>query len=160
MFSTVSLHLLNSVYALFEIFLTNTPPSPWLLLLPLELMLAGYLGVAYITHATQGWYRMSESTHHSILSYTLLAYSFLNPANKSAGALAGYIVGVAAGGAFVFVVVKYLMVLRQWIAIRTGRLYIHGEETMASGAEKARASSPESLSDWQAVEAPKNDSAV
>lgn len=51
------MHILNAAYALFEIFFTNTPVLPWLLLVPGIVMLGGYLGVAYITHITQGLYR-------------------------------------------------------------------------------------------------------
>ena len=55
----ISVHALNIVFALFEILLTNSPPAPWLTL-PFGLFfLAGYLGIAYITHATQGFYCLS-----------------------------------------------------------------------------------------------------
>jgi hypothetical protein len=49
-------HLLNSVFALFEILLTNTPASAWILLPPGLLLLIGYVGVVYVTFATQGFY--------------------------------------------------------------------------------------------------------
>jgi len=49
---------MNSGFALFEIILTNTGPSPWSHITPGFLLLACYLGVAYITHATQGFYSM------------------------------------------------------------------------------------------------------
>lgn len=52
----ISQHAMNSAYALFEITLTNAGPSPWLHLPLCIFMLACYLGVAYITHATQGFY--------------------------------------------------------------------------------------------------------
>lgn len=50
------MHIFNTVFALTEIFMTNSPPAPWLTLAFGILFLAGYLGVAYITHATQGFY--------------------------------------------------------------------------------------------------------
>lgn len=54
--SNISQHALNTGFALFEILFTHSGPSPWRHLIPLILILAGYLGVAYITHATQGYY--------------------------------------------------------------------------------------------------------
>ena len=54
----------------------------------LILLLAAYLGLAYITYATQGFY----------------TYGFLDPDN-GAGQLAGYIVGIAASCIILFVVV-------------------------------------------------------
>ncbi|KAJ7484112.1 hypothetical protein FB451DRAFT_1392685 [Mycena latifolia] len=54
--SNTSLHVLNSAFALLELLMTNAPPAP-LLALPVQiLLLAGYLGVAYITKARQGLY--------------------------------------------------------------------------------------------------------
>jgi hypothetical protein len=53
----VSIHALNSAFALFEVFLTHAGPQPWLHTPFLVLLLGGYLGIAYITHATQGFYR-------------------------------------------------------------------------------------------------------
>ena len=54
--SNISVHALNTVFALFEIIFTNSPPAPWLALPVCILFLIGYLGVAYLTHATQGIY--------------------------------------------------------------------------------------------------------
>ncbi|KAJ7437938.1 hypothetical protein FB451DRAFT_1304720, partial [Mycena latifolia] len=55
--SNASLHALNSAFALLELLLTNVPPVP-LLALPVQiLLLAGYLGVAYVTKPSQGFYR-------------------------------------------------------------------------------------------------------
>ena len=52
----ISVQALNTVFALFEIGFTNSPPVPWLTLPVCILVLAAYLGIAYITHATQGFY--------------------------------------------------------------------------------------------------------
>lgn len=54
--SNISEHALNSAFALFEILLTNVAPMPWIHIPFLIVLLAGYLGVAYITFATQGFY--------------------------------------------------------------------------------------------------------
>jgi hypothetical protein len=54
--SNVSQHAMNSCFALFEILLTNAGPSPWSHITPGLVLFACYLGVAYITHVTQGFY--------------------------------------------------------------------------------------------------------
>lgn len=56
----ISEHAMNTGYALFEITLTNAGPSPWWHLPICVVVLACYLGVAYITHATQGFYSASS----------------------------------------------------------------------------------------------------
>ncbi|KAJ7190278.1 hypothetical protein GGX14DRAFT_546917 [Mycena pura] len=105
--SNITLHAMNSAFALFELLLTNAPPAPWLAL-PIHIaLLGGYLGVAYITHATQGFY----------------TYAFLDPANGGSGALlAAYIVGIGAGACAVFLLARGAVVLRQRAAVRAGNL--------------------------------------
>ncbi|KAH8925210.1 hypothetical protein BT69DRAFT_1240281 [Atractiella rhizophila] len=103
--SNVSLHILNSVQAAFEVIFTRTPQPEWLHIPFLIVMLAGYLGVAYITHETQGFY----------------VYDFLNPDN-GAGELAGYIVGIAAASAVLLTVCKGIIYARmRWIEKSVGR---------------------------------------
>jgi hypothetical protein len=63
-------------------------PSSWVRFLMHRLNIAGYLGVAYITRATQGIY----------------VYSFLNP-NKGA-IVAAYIFGIFAGAIIIFSIVN------------------------------------------------------
>ena len=82
--------------ALLEIFLPATNTPPWLHVAFLILILAAYLGLAYVTFATQGFY----------------TYAFLNPDN-GAGRLAAYIVGIAAGCAVVFLIVWCLVWVRR-----------------------------------------------
>ncbi|KAJ7155070.1 hypothetical protein C8R46DRAFT_960198 [Mycena filopes] len=74
----ISVHALNSLFALIELLLTNAPPAPWLFIPVHILLLAAYLGVAYLTHAEQGFY----------------PYSFLAP-SSGPGILAAYILGSA-----------------------------------------------------------------
>ncbi|KAJ2916891.1 hypothetical protein MD484_g3492, partial [Candolleomyces efflorescens] len=95
-YSNVSKHALNSVFALFEVLLTNAGPLPWLDLPVTIVLLGGYLGVAYITHATQGFY----------------PYSFLDPKRQGAK-LAAYIIGIAVGQVVVFVAVWGIIKLRE-----------------------------------------------
>jgi hypothetical protein len=102
--SNISRHALNTVFALFEILLTNAEPLPWIHLPFLVVMLGGYLGVAYITHATQGFY----------------SYSFLDPA-KGRGRLAIYVVGIALAECILFVAVRGVCILRQRLIARRAR---------------------------------------
>lgn len=95
-FRNVSRHATNSAAALFEIIVPATNPPPWLHIPFLVIILAMYLGLAYVTHVTQGFY----------------PYSFLDPTN-GAGQLAGYIVGIAAASAIIFVIVWFLIWLRR-----------------------------------------------
>ncbi|KAH0826354.1 hypothetical protein J3R83DRAFT_5314 [Lanmaoa asiatica] len=106
--SNISQHAMNTGFALFEILFTHCGPSPWSHLVLLILILAGYLGVAYITHATQGIY----------------TYSFLDP-TKEQGLLAAYIIGIAVGCCVVFSVVKGVCLLRRRISFLYGRFEDH-----------------------------------
>lgn len=54
----VSFHILNSVYALFEVFATNIAPMPWMALPVMLVIVLMYTAYAYIVHAVQGFYRM------------------------------------------------------------------------------------------------------
>jgi len=111
--SNISKHALNSVFALFEIIFTNVEPIPWIDLGPCVVMLGCYLGVAYITHATQGFY----------------TYAFLDP-EKKGKMLAGYIIGIAIAECIIFAIVKGLMVLRsRFVRKRADRETILHHET-------------------------------
>ncbi|KAF9218881.1 hypothetical protein BS17DRAFT_475351 [Gyrodon lividus] len=101
--SNISQHAMNSGFALFEILLTHTRPSPWSHLIPVFLLLACYLGLAYITYATQGFY----------------TYGFLDP-SKEHGLLAAYIIGIAIGYCVVFTIVKGICLLRCRLHSRYG----------------------------------------
>lgn len=96
--SNVSQHLLNSVFALFEIVIPRTNPMPLIHMVWLVLILALYLAVAYITKANWGFY----------------TYSFLN-AEKQHGLVAAYVFGIAVGALIVFGVVYGLVALRKWV---------------------------------------------
>ena len=60
--------MMNTCFTVFEILFTHSGLDPWMHLIPLLVILACYLGVAYITHATQGFYstfpRPSAMTEH------------------------------------------------------------------------------------------------
>ncbi|KAF8703092.1 hypothetical protein AX14_014205 [Amanita brunnescens Koide BX004] len=136
--SNISLHALNTAFALFEISLTNVPRPPWIYL-PLNIvLLACYLGVAYITSGTQHFY----------------TYEFLDP-KREGPVLAGYIVGIAVGECIVYALVYLAVVLRQKAARR------HSFEPQSAGGDsdddKERVKSgaaEEAMDEWQEVSKP------
>ncbi|KAJ7472933.1 hypothetical protein B0H11DRAFT_2037790 [Mycena galericulata] len=150
--SNISLHALNSAFALFELLFTNAPPAPWLAL-PLHVLLfAGYLGVAYITYATQGFY----------------TYAFLDPYTEHAF-VAAYIAGIALGAVIVFLLGRGVAVVRQRLAGRRGRYNgsasgVEGgfkEGAVGVGNEKGQGgkggrgpADPEAMNEWEEVAAP------
>jgi len=93
--SNISVHALNTPFAIFEIFLTNTPPAPWITLPCGLLILGAYLGVAYITKADQNFY----------------PYNFLNPHTQHAR-LAGWIIGIGVAYGIIFVLVRLTVSVR------------------------------------------------
>ncbi|CAA9964999.1 hypothetical protein CFE70_007955 [Pyrenophora teres f. teres 0-1] len=99
LWSNTSQHALNSAYAFFEIFFPRTERLPWLSLIPVILLLALYLGLAYLTHATQGFY----------------VYPFLDLQTHSSGVVAGYILGILIAAIIIFLIVRYLIALRVWV---------------------------------------------
>ncbi|KZO97871.1 hypothetical protein CALVIDRAFT_597332 [Calocera viscosa TUFC12733] len=119
----VSVHMINAVLAMFEVIFSNIAPMPWWHMLFIVIGLALYLGVAYITRASQGFY----------------TYSFLNPATEKAK-LAGYIIGIGIGGCLVFILIRYIIVLRVWLTRgrreRTGEVAGHVKQ-VDDGGEKA-----------------------
>ncbi|KAJ3861031.1 hypothetical protein EV359DRAFT_47993 [Lentinula novae-zelandiae] len=90
--SNISIHVLNTAWSLFEMIGTNSPPPRWSMLPCMIIILALYLALAYVTHATQGFY----------------PYSFLNP-STSHSLLAGYIIGIAVAACIVFTLAKTIM---------------------------------------------------
>ena len=58
-----------------------------------------YLALTYVTHATEGFY----------------VYDFLDTQTNSSGKVAGYIVGILIASVIIFLIVRYLIVLRVWI---------------------------------------------
>ncbi|KAJ4295939.1 hypothetical protein N0V88_004641 [Collariella sp. IMI 366227] len=114
--SNISQHLLNSVFALFEIVVPRTDTPPAVHMLWLILLLALYLCVAYVTEATKGFY----------------PYDFLDP-GKQHGLVAAYAFGIAAGCLIVFGVVWGLIWLRKFVT--ENKLGKMGKFARADGAE-------------------------
>ena len=93
--SQISQHALNSFYVLFEIFLTRASAPPPLHLLFLVVLLALYLSLAYLCHATEGFY----------------VYSFLDPSTGK-GHVAGYCIGILVAACVIFGIVWFVIWLR------------------------------------------------
>jgi hypothetical protein len=109
--SNVTQHALNTVFCITEIVLPRTDPLPWIHLLWLIIILCLYLGVAFITFATEHFY----------------VYSFLDDTKKGGrGRVAGYIIGILVAAIIVFIIVRYLILLRKWVTEtklhKTGKL--------------------------------------
>ena len=83
--SNISEHGLNSLFFLVELLLTNGPPPKPLTVVPVVVVLALYLGLAYLTYATQGWY----------------TYDFLDPA-EGPKKRAAYICGLLAASIIIW----------------------------------------------------------
>jgi len=133
--TNISIHILNSAFMLFEVLFTHIGPMPWLLL-PLNIfLLACYLGVAYITKLTQGFY----------------TYTFLDP-GKHHAAVAGYVFGIAAAECIVFSLVRGAIIVRQRVCTRLGLVHHWG----TAGED----GSGDIVDDWQEINYPKPDSTV
>ena len=118
--SNVSQHLLNSVFALFEIVVPRTDLPLPVHMLWLILVLALYLALAYVTKASKGFY----------------PYDFLDP--KAQGALvAAYVFGIAVGCLVVFGLAWGAIWLRKYVTEtrlgKTGKFAKGGHEAGAAG---------------------------
>ncbi len=94
-----SVHGLNSIFAFTEIILPATQPLPWIHLPFIMVVLSMYLGLAYLTRATQGFY----------------IYEWMNPAHGK-GSIVLHIAVYAAAMITLFVLVRYMIVLRNKLA--------------------------------------------
>ncbi|KAF4463344.1 hypothetical protein FALBO_9831 [Fusarium albosuccineum] len=98
--SNISQHGLNSLFALFEIFIPRTNPPAWVHIPWLILILALYLGLAFVTVATQHFY----------------VYNFLDHDEVGGrGIVAAYIIGIAVGIVVIFCIVWCIIWLRRWV---------------------------------------------
>lgn len=135
--SNISQHALNTVFALFEILFTNIQPPPWLHLPFCIVLLACYLGVAYITRATEGFYGEYRSTMSIVSNLPITVYNFLDPSKQHA-VLAGYIIGIAVAECIIFAAI--------WGVIRL-RCKLLSRKNVQQGDQANR----ESLEEWQEV---------
>jgi len=94
----ISVHILNSVFALSEILLTFAGPVSWLYLPVCVLTIGLYIALAYVTHASQNFY----------------PYKFLDPVAYG-GKVAAYVFGVLVGECIIFSIAWGLARLRNKI---------------------------------------------
>jgi uncharacterized membrane protein len=124
LWSNTSQHALNSAYAFFEIVFPRTEPIPFFNIIPIIILLALYLALAYVTFATQGFY----------------TYGFLDLRNNSSGIVAAYIIGILVAAIVIFLIVRYLILLRVWITEKklgkTGKFSHRGTVIPDEEAEK------------------------
>lgn len=82
-------------------------------------MLALYLALAYVTFYTQGFY----------------TYGFLDLRKNSSGVVAAYIIGILVAAIVIFLIVRYLILLRLWVTEKklgkTGKFTQRGAVRMA-----------------------------
>ncbi|CAO2648605.1 Nn.00g078720.m01.CDS01 [Neocucurbitaria sp. VM-36] len=99
----ISVHALNSLFAIVEIILPATQPPPWTHLCVVLGVLSTYLGLAYLTRETQGFY----------------VYEWMNPAHGN-WSIVLHIAGYAGGMIALFVLARYAIVLRNVVAEKMG----------------------------------------
>ncbi|KAI5920698.1 hypothetical protein F4810DRAFT_404003 [Camillea tinctor] len=116
----VSEHAFNSVFALTEILLPRTAPMPWIHMLWLIVLLAFYLALAYLTHATKGFY----------------TYSFLDP-EITGKYVAAYVFGIAIAAIIIFIIVWSIVWFRVWIT--ETKLGMDGKFAYGGGRGRANA---------------------
>jgi hypothetical protein len=97
----ISVHGLNSVFAATEIVLPATAPPPITHLSIVLLVLSVYLGLAYLTRYTQGFY----------------VYEWMNPVHGKASIVL-HVVGYAGAMIAIFLIVRYAIVARNMLAAR------------------------------------------
>lgn len=97
----LSVHGLNSVFAIVEIMLSATEAPPFLHLSVILLVLSTYLGLAYLTKYTQGLY----------------VYEWMNPAHGNVSIIL-HVLGYAVGMITIFFLVSGAIRLRNTLAAR------------------------------------------
>jgi hypothetical protein len=95
----ISVHGLNSLFAIVEIVLPATNPLPWTHISVLLGILSLYLGLAYLTRLTQGFY----------------VYEWMNPAHGNTSIVL-HIVAYTAAIVVIFVTVSICIWLRDYIS--------------------------------------------
>lgn len=123
----LSVHGLNSVFAITEIILPATEPLPWNHLSVVLLVLSTYLGLSYLTRATQGFY----------------VYEWMNPAHGN-WSIVLHILGYAGGIVMLFIIARYAMVARNMLLKQKASRAEHWEKSTklddASSAWSSRVS--------------------
>ncbi|KAF3002926.1 hypothetical protein E8E13_003090 [Curvularia kusanoi] len=116
----LSVHGLNSVFAIVEIILPATEAPPLSHLSVVLLVLSGYLGLAYLTRYTQGFY----------------VYEWMNPAHGNVSIVL-HIAGYAGGIIAIFCLVSAAIRLRKMFARRSIGSQICMESEKATKSDDA-----------------------
>lgn len=101
MWANLSIHAMNSFMAAFEIIFPTTEPLAWMHLPVLMVVLSLYLGLAYLSRATGGFW----------------VYEWLDP-EFGYGKIIAHIAGYTAAIVVIFVVVRYAIWLRNWLLMK------------------------------------------
>ncbi|PWN53572.1 hypothetical protein IE53DRAFT_144999 [Violaceomyces palustris] len=97
----ISVHAFNLMFSQLDLtILSRTPMRPWWHLLLVVILIACYVGVAYITYATQGFY----------------TYDFLDIGKNGSGVVAAYIIGIGVGAVVSFMISQLVIFLREYLA--------------------------------------------
>ncbi|KAN0062904.1 hypothetical protein ACQY0O_004725 [Thecaphora frezii] len=121
-YSNMSKHALNLFISQLDvIILGRAPMRPWWHLLLVVLMIAGYVGVAYITYAMQGFY----------------TYDFLNQGEHGTGSVIIYVIGIGVGTVISFMIGQFLIFLRESVAARLQRSGAWGSARIAGVPDDA-----------------------
>ena len=117
----ISVHALNSLFAVTEIILSATEPLPWNHLSVVLGVLSIYLGLAYVTRYAQGFY----------------VYEWLNPAHGNVSIVL-HVLGYAGGMVALFAIARYAIVLRNMLA---GRIQESKDEILSEKLYQLRTGS-------------------
>ena len=107
----ISVHGLNSVFAILEIVLTATNPPPWTHLSIVLAVLSTYLGLAYLTRHTQGFY----------------VYEWMNPAHGK-WSIVLHIAAYAGAMTALFILARFAIMLRNRLADKMELTRVRGGE--------------------------------
>lgn len=116
--SNISQHGINSAFALFEIVVPRTSPAPLVHMAWLIVILALYLALAYVTHATKGFY----------------TYGFLDPEKQRNGLVAAYVFGIAIAILLIYWIVWGLIWVRRWLT--ESKLGMDGKFAHGAGSRR------------------------
>ncbi|PWN34683.1 uncharacterized protein FA14DRAFT_160184, partial [Meira miltonrushii] len=96
----LSVHAFNLMFTMSDIIIfSRNPMLPWSHCFFTVLLLAMYVGVAYITYAAQGFY----------------PYDFLNQGEHGTGTVSGYIVAIGVGTVISFMIAQFIIFLREYV---------------------------------------------
>lgn len=112
----ISVHGLNSVFAITEIIIPATNPQPWTHMSVVLLVLSTYLGLAYLTRWTQGFY----------------VYEWMNPAHGNWSIIL-HIAGYAGGMIALFTLSRCAIMARNWVADKLELTRYKGREMGEKG---------------------------